>query len=69
MSSSIRINGEQKRIQVTTVNDLLRAEAIDPGARFVAVAINGVVIPRGQWDSERVKEGDDIEIVRPAPGG
>jgi len=69
VSSSIRINGEQKRIQVTTVNDLLRAEAIDPGARFVAVAINGVVIPRGQWDSERVKEGDDIEIVRPAPGG
>ncbi len=67
--SSIRINGEDKRIKAATVHDLLRAEDIDPGARFVAVAINGVVIPRGQWDSETVKEGDDIEIVRPAPGG
>ena len=67
--SSIRINGEQKRIEGITVHDLLRAEDIDPTARFVAVAINGVVIPRGQWDSETVKEGDDIEIVRPAPGG
>lgn len=67
--SSIRINGEEKNVAAATVNDLLRAEEIDPGARFVAVAINGVVIPRGQWDNERVKEGDDIEIVRPAPGG
>ena len=67
--SSIRINGEEKNVAAVTVNDLLRAEEIDPGARFVAVAINGVVIPRGQWDNERVKEGDDIEIVRPAPGG
>ena len=67
--SSIRINGEQKRVEAATVHDLLRAEDIDPAARFVAVAINGVVIPRGQWGNEQVKEGDDIEIVRPAPGG
>lgn len=67
--SHIRINGEQKRLDVATVQDLLRAEEIDPAARFVAVAINGVVVPRGRWDSERVNDGDDIEIVRPAPGG
>jgi len=67
--SSLRINGEKKTLDVTTVDDLLRAEAIDPTARFVAVAINGTVVPRGRWDSERVREGDDIEIVRPAPGG
>ena len=67
--SSLRINGEKKTLDVATVDDLLRAEAIDPTARFVAVAINGTVVPRGRWDSERVREGDDIEIVRPAPGG
>ncbi len=67
--SSIRVNGEPKSLDVATVDDLLRAEAVDPTARFVAVAVNGVVIPRGRWDSERVKDGDDIEIVRPAPGG
>jgi sulfur carrier protein len=67
--SHIRINGEKKSLDVTTVDDLLRAEAVDPAARFVAVAVNGVVIPRGTWDRHRVQEGDDIEIVRPAPGG
>lgn len=67
--SSIRINGERKSLDVATVNDLLRAEDVDPTARFVAVAVNGEVIPRGRWDSEQVKDGDDIEIVRPAPGG
>jgi sulfur carrier protein len=67
--SSLRINGEDRVLDVATVDDLLRAEEIDPGARFVAVAINGVVVPRGRWDSEMVREGDDIEIVRPAPGG
>jgi sulfur carrier protein len=67
--SSLRINGEEKTLDVATVNDLLRAEEVDPAARFVAVAINGVVVPRGRWDSEPVREGDDIEIVRPAPGG
>jgi sulfur carrier protein len=67
--SHIRINGERKSLDVATVQDLLRAEEIDPAARFVAVAINGEVVPRGRWDSERVKDGDDVEIVRPAPGG
>lgn len=67
--SKIRINGEKRSLSVATVDDLLRAEAIDPAARFVAVAVNGVVIPRGQWNRHQVQDGDDIEIVRPAPGG
>jgi sulfur carrier protein len=67
--SSLRINGETKTVDVSTVHDLLKAEEIDPAARFVAVAVNGVVIPRGRWDSERLNDGDDVEIVRPAPGG
>jgi sulfur carrier protein len=67
--SHIRVNGEKKSLDVATVDDLLRAEAVDPAARFVAVAVNGVVIPRGDWNRHQVQEGDDIEIVRPAPGG
>ncbi len=67
--SQIRVNGERKRLDISTVDELLRAEAVDPAARFVAVAINGVVIPRGDWERQRVQDGDDVEIVRPAPGG
>jgi len=67
--TSIRVNGQEKTVDVATVTELLEAEAVDPAARFVAVAVNGTVIPRGRWDSEPVKAGDDVEIVRPAPGG
>lgn len=67
--SIIRINGEDRDLSAATVLDLLMAEDVDPKARFVAVAINGVVVPRGRWEREPVKAGDEIEIVTPAPGG
>lgn len=67
--SNIRVNGEEKALDVATVTELLEAEEVDLAARFVAVAVNGTVIPRGRWDNEPVKAGDDVEIVRPAPGG
>ncbi len=67
--TSIRVNGEEKELRVATVLDLLAAEEVDATARFVAVAINGVVVPRGRWQEAMVNPGDDVEIVRPAPGG
>ena len=67
--STIRLNGEQRSVEATTVVDLLRAESVDPEARFVAVAVNGTVVPRSRWESVTVQDGDDIEIVAPAPGG
>ena len=67
--SRIRVNGEPRSLDVTTVVELLSAEKIDRDARFLAVAVNGVVVPRGTWDERSLKDGDDIEIVRPAPGG
>ena len=67
--STVRVNGEARDVSAATVFDLLLAEEVDPKARFVAVAINGVVVPRGQWQREPVKDGDEIEIVTPAPGG
>ncbi|MGE4219004.1 MAG: sulfur carrier protein ThiS [Alphaproteobacteria bacterium] len=73
MSETIRVNGETKPLAAlhagATIRDLLVAERIDPDARFVAVAVNGTVLPRRQWPSAAVAPGDDIEIVRPAPGG
>ena len=44
MSAVIRVNGEDRRLQVATVMELLRAEGVDPGRRGVAVALNGAVI-------------------------
>src|SRR5581483_5019837 len=35
----------------------------------IAVAINGQVVPRKQWDSVRLTDGDQVELVRAVGGG
>jgi sulfur carrier protein len=69
MSDTIKINGEDRTIAASTVIELLAAEQVDSAAKFVAVAINGSVVPRRSWPDAQIKPGDDIEIVSPAPGG
>tara|TARA_Y100000766_G_scaffold272344_1_gene272081 strand:- start:109 stop:318 length:210 start_codon:yes stop_codon:yes gene_type:complete len=69
MSATISVNGVEKTATATTIADLLRDENVDPAVRFLAVAINGAVVPRSKWDGAAIKSGDDIEIVSPAPGG
>ena len=41
MGATIRVNGEDRRLEVGTVIELLRAEGVDPERRGVAVALNG----------------------------
>ena len=69
MNKKITINGEQRTVKAATLVDLLKTESINPSAKFVAVAINGSVIARPSWSITKVKTGDSIEIVHPAPGG
>mgnify|MGYP002879731534 FL=1 len=69
MNKKITINGEQRTVRAATLVDLLKTESINPSAKFVAVAINGSVIPRPSWSITKVKTGDSVEIVQPAPGG
>ena len=54
---------------VATVAELLRQEDIDPAARGVAVAINGIIAPKRAWETTALAAGDEIEIVRPFKGG
>jgi sulfur carrier protein len=44
-------------------------QALDVNPRIVAVAINGDVIPKGEFEAAQVREGDAIEIVRMVGGG
>jgi sulfur carrier protein len=69
MSNLIRVNGQKQELTAATVVELLRATGIDPSGRFLAVAINGAVVPRRDWMTARIGAGDDIEIVRPMSGG
>ncbi|MDB5411414.1 MAG: thiamine biosynthesis protein ThiS [Rhodospirillales bacterium] len=65
----MRINGKDWLLAEQSLGELLAAQGIDPATRYLAVAINGTVVPRGQWSACRLAPDDDIEIVRPREGG
>ena len=44
-------------------------EALEVNTRFIAVAHNGVVIRREEYDGVTLGEGDEVEIVRAVGGG
>jgi sulfur carrier protein len=68
----VTVNGKARDVangasNDTDVSSFLRALDVNP--RLVAVAVNGDVIPKDQYDSARVHEGDAIEVVRMVGGG
>jgi sulfur carrier protein len=65
----MRVNGIEVEVSATTVAELLVARGVDPGVRFLAIAINGSVVRRGEWASRELSAGDTVEIVRPLQGG
>ena len=69
MAATIRVNGEDRRFEASTVIELLRAMGVDPERRGVAVALNGAVVRRGDWPAAALSPGDEVEIVKPVAGG
>ncbi|PWC39303.1 sulfur carrier protein ThiS [Azospirillum sp. TSO35-2] len=69
MSAVLRVNGRDEPLVVDTVAALLAAHGVDDGARGVAVALNGAVLPRRRWADTALQPGDSLEIVRPIQGG
>jgi sulfur carrier protein len=67
--ATIRVNGESEPLLVWTIELLLAEKALDTGQRGIAVALNGVVVPRAAWRETPLKPGDSIEIVRARQGG
>jgi sulfur carrier protein len=65
----LKVNGVEEEVAVATVAELLAERGIDPKARFLAVAINGNVVRRAEWDAAALAPGDSVEIVRPLQGG
>lgn len=65
----ITVNGERRNVDAKTVAALIEGEGFDPGRPGLAVAINGMVVPRREWDSRTLAAGDAVEIVKPFSGG
>lgn len=69
MSAVIRVNGREEPLAAASVAELLAVRGIAEGARGVAVALNGAVLPRRRWTETPLTPGDTLEIVRPIQGG
>ena len=52
-----------------TLAELLTALGVQPGARGVAVAVNGEVVPSSAWEDRRVGDGDRVEALTAMQGG
>ena len=64
---TITINGEQYSLpEPLTVDQLLAKQGFGKG---IAVAINGIFVPRATFARQVVKGGDAIEILAPMQGG
>jgi sulfur carrier protein len=59
------VNGEERELPPgTKVADLLPAEQ-----RGVAVALDGEVVPRGEWPALELREGQTVELLEAKAGG
>jgi sulfur carrier protein len=68
-NASIRINGQDEPLSVETLAALLTEKAVDTAQRGIAVALNGAVVPRTDWPTTVLQDGDSVEIVRARQGG
>lgn len=64
----IHVNGDPSTVAPgTTVRDLLRV--LDAPDRGVAVAVDGMVVPRGAWAATPLADEARVEVVMAVQGG
>ena len=54
--------------ELATVEDAVLAAGA-PDGRGVAVALDGEVVPRGEWATTEVRDGQQVEVLRAVQGG
>ena len=65
----VRINGKATEIhQSMSIVDYLTSIGFDKKVS-IAVAINGEIIPKGEYGETQLKTGDSMEVVRAIGGG
>lgn len=65
---TVTINGKERALD-KPVNLADYIESLQVNTRFIAVAHNGEVLPRGEYGAVTLNDGDRVEIVRAVGGG
>lgn len=63
----LRINGETKEFNGSCLSDMIVSSGLDPTR--VAVELNGKIVPRADFKTTSLKDGDSLEIVHFVGGG
>jgi sulfur carrier protein len=65
----VTINGERRELgERVTVEAAVRAAGA-PDGRGVAVALDGEVVPRGEWATTEIHDGQQVEVLHAVQGG
>ena len=64
---SLKVNGESKKTDATTVEDLLKELGL--AGQAVAVEVNQSVVPKKQHGESPLNDGDTVELVTLVGGG
>ena len=67
----VKLNGETRELtDGATVADLMARSGLEPERRRgIAVAVDAEVIPRSEWKSTALAEGQAVELVTAIQGG
>ena len=63
----VQINGEPRTLEPMTVMELIRSLDLDPAR--LAVERNRDIVPKQEYDSTHLAQGDKLEIVQFVGGG
>jgi len=67
---TVELNGESRELpEGATLADAVRASGAEQKGRGVAVALEGEVIPRGEWSSTALADGSRVEVLGAIQGG
>ena len=68
--TTITLNGQPTRLpDPATVREAVRKAGSTEGGRGVAVAVDGEVVPRGQWEGHELRDGQQVEVLQAVQGG
>ena len=70
MSVEVMVNGERRELpEAATVEAAVREAGVSEPARGVAVAVDGEVVPRGEWSAVMLERGQRVEVLHAVQGG
>ena len=64
------LNGQTRELREgATVEAAVAASGAPESRRGVAVAVDGEVVPRGEWARTTLREGQRVEVLQAVQGG